>query len=283
VELSSLELRLSRTENLPVLPQAASTVLRLADDPDANQREIATAIERDPAVTAKLLRVANSAYYGAQNVTTVARAISFLGISSVRSIVVSAAMQQMVSGRSSCPGFDRLEHWRHSLAVATACRILSRLRLPSESEQMYCCGMLHDIGLLALERFMPDELSRALATCQRSGARLHEVEHEVLGYDHARLGGILAAKWGMSPLVQDGVAFHHEPMGSEKFFVETCIVALADTLAHRSGYTNNQPPRELEIDDSLAAVVGLPCAQYEVIQQVVYEEVERAEQAFKIA
>jgi HD-like signal output (HDOD) protein len=283
VELSSLELRLSRTENLPVLPQAASAVLRLADDPDANQRDIAGAIERDPAVTAKLLRVANSAYYGAQNVTSVGRAISFLGINCVRSIVVSAAMQQMVSGRSACLGFNRLDHWRHSLATATASRILSRLKAPDRTEQLYCAGMLHDIGLLALERFMPEELSRAIALAKRDNVRLIEVEHETIGFDHATLGGILARKWGLSDLVHDGIAFHHEPMGSEQYFVETCIVALADTMAHIVGFCNNQPEAVKEIDDSLAAVVGLPSGQYDIIQQVVLEEVERAEQAFKIA
>lgn len=283
MDLSSLELRLSRTENLPVLPQAASAVLRLADDPNANQREIATAIERDPAVTAKLLRVANSAYYGAQDVTTVPRAISFLGINCVRSIVVSSAMQQMVSGRSSCSGFNRLEHWRHSLAVATGCRILSRLKVPHLAEMLYCAGMLHDIGLLALERFMPEELSRALDTAKRRVDPLIEVEREIYGFDHARLGGIVVKQWGLHDMVQDCVSFHHEPMGSEQYFLESCIVSLSNSIAHQSGFTNNQLEGSHEITDDIAMVVGLPTAQYAIIQQVVAEEVARAEEAFKIA
>src|SRR5271157_330857 len=100
---------LARSENLPVLPQVVSSVLRLADDPDASPKEMERIIERDPGITAKILRVANSAYYGMSQVPTIGRALTALGMNNVRSLVVGVAYQQVISGREMAAHFSKLE------------------------------------------------------------------------------------------------------------------------------------------------------------------------------
>lgn len=283
MDLTSLEIRLRRSENLPVLPQAVSSVIRLADDPNAGPKDLEKVIERDPAITAKVLRVANSAYYGGQNAATVGRAIAFLGTNAVRSLVVSIAFQQMISAKAVCPHFNKVEYWRHSLGVATACRILGKMRMPAKSEELYVAGMMHDIGMLIFERFMPTEFDTALEISQSKGYPLHITEREVCGFDHAELGSLLATNWGMSALVKNAVRYHHEPLMDGDYYETTCFVAAANSLAHQCGLTNNAVGVEYEIDPMVAEAIGLPTEQFVAIKDVMVHEVMRAQSAFHIS
>ncbi|MBC8065896.1 MAG: HDOD domain-containing protein, partial [Chlorobia bacterium] len=137
VNLQSLEIKIARSENLPVLPQIVSQIMKLADDPDASPKEMEQIIERDPAVTAKILRVANSSYYGVNNIPSIARAISMLGMNTIRSLIIGVAYQQIISGRTFASHFNKLEFWRHSLGVGTGSRILSKIKIPLSAEELY--------------------------------------------------------------------------------------------------------------------------------------------------
>jgi HD-like signal output (HDOD) protein len=282
VELASLEIRISRSENLPVLPQAVSTVLRLADNPNVSPRQLAQCIERDPAITAKVLRAANSAYYGFNNVTSVGRAISCLGLNSIRSLVISVALQNMLGGRSQSQTFNKLEYWRHSLASGIASRILATLKMPGKSDELYCAGMMHDVGLIALERFMPRDFDDCVRQANVTKMSLHHCQLEILGFDHSMVGSILADKWGLPKLIKHGIIFHHDPEADGEYFETTAIVSASDVLANRIGCDMGIPgaPREFLpiVDDYL----GLAPEQLEVIQNVVAAEVEKAMKEFKL-
>ncbi|MCW5937400.1 MAG: HDOD domain-containing protein [Fimbriimonadaceae bacterium] len=283
MDLASLEIRMSRSENLPVLPQAASTVLRLADDSDASTREMERAIERDAALTAKILRVANSAYYGSPNIPTVGRAISFLGLTTVRSLVVSAAMQQMVSGRSKCESFERLGFWRHCLAVATASRIIGKIRSPLKAEELYCAGLMHDVGILIMDKFMAHELNTIITRCIELKRPLHHVAIEVAGFSHCDVGWVLADRWGLSPMIRRAIRFSVDPISDEEYYETTCVVAAADALANRAGFEHSKIPGNHDVSAEVSEVIGLPPEQFQIIIEVVRQEIDRAQEAFGIA
>ncbi len=239
-------------------------------------------IERDPAITAKVLRVANSAYYGSQNVSTVGRAIAFLGMNAIRSLVVGVAFQQMVSGRQQSQRFVKVEYWRHCLAAATAGRILGRIRLPSKAEELYCAGMMHDVGMLVLERFMPSDFDIVLEMAATKLIPLHEAETEVLGFNHAEVGALLARKWNLAPLVHNALRYHHEPVMDGDYYETTCYISAANVLAHQCGFTNNQFVGGLEVDAEVAQAIGLPTEQFGAIRDVMVGEVLKAQDAFQI-
>jgi HD-like signal output (HDOD) protein len=283
VDLRSLEIKISRSENLPVLPQIVSQVLKLADDPDASPKEMERIIERDPAVTAKILRVANSSYYGSNQVASIGRAISMLGMNAIRSLIVGVAYQQIISGRAVASQFNKLEFWRHSLGVATGSRIISKIKIPMKSEEMYVAGMMHDVGLLVMDRFHPLELDKAIQYAGSEEIPLHQAEQLNFGFDHSQLGAILAEKWGLSPIVVNGVRYHHDTEMDEEHHDTTMIISLANKLAHECGLTNNIPNQPCEIEDSLLESVGIPREQLEVIKNVVVQEIARAEEAFQIS
>lgn len=282
VEFGSLALKVARSENLPVLPQVASSVLRLADDPNASPKMMERVIERDPAVTAKILRVANSAYYGQSNIGDIKRAIGVLGMNAVRSLVVGVVFQQMAAAREYAPSYSKLEFWRHSLAVAVTSRIIGKLKLPALAEELYVAGMMHDVGMLVMDRFCPDEFDRAIQFARAQQVPMHLAEKFALGFDHCQVGAMLAEKWGLAPMVARAIEFHHRPAADPENRITNAIVSLADSLAHRAGFTNNVPLAKLPDWSEELAIVGLPEAQLEVVQQVVVQEVVRAQEAFKI-
>jgi HD-like signal output (HDOD) protein len=282
VELSSLGIRISRSENLPVLSQSASAVLKLVDDLDAGPREIEAAIAKDPAITAKILKAANSAYYGGVKVPTVSRAVQFLGMNSVRSLVVGIAFQQMASGKGEAPSFNKLEFWKHSLAVATAARILGRIKMPELAEELYCAGVMHDVGMLVLDRFTPLEFQSAITTSQRSGRPMYEVEQKVFKFDHAAVGALLADHWHLTPMLKSAIQYHHDPMRDQAHFDTTKIVAVSDAIAHACGFTNNSEGAAHDLANDLCPLTGLTQDHMEKVMSLVVTEVEQAQAAMQM-
>lgn len=282
VVLADLEIKIARSENFPVLPQVVSQVLKLADDPNATARQFESVIERDPAVTAKILRVANSAYYGLNNVPSVGRALGVLGYNTIRSLVITVAYQQVLSNKSLTTQFDKIEFWRHSLGVATAARILAKMKLPGMADELYSAGMMHDVGLLVLDRFLPSELDRAIQMSREDCAALHQAERVVMGFDHADVGAVLAERWGLSSLLMSAIKNHHQLDPSDPNFETTCFVSAANTLAHQAGLRNNCGDSEVQFCEDAVEAISLPEEQLAVIRTVIAQEVEKASEAFQI-
>lgn len=283
VDLRSLEIKVARSENLPVLPQIVSQVLKLVDDPDASPKQLESIIERDPAITAKILRVANSSYYGLNQVNSIARAISVLGMNQIRSLVISVAYQQVIGGRNQSQLFSKLEFWKHSLATATAARILGKMRNPLKSEELYGAGMMHDVGLLVMDRFCPELLDQAIKYASDTGMKLHEAEQFLFGFDHAQVGGILADKWQLEGMMKAAIVYHHDPDMDDEFQDLTYFIVAANAMAHQCGFKNNAPRSCAEVPPRAIEVLGMPEEQLEVIKSVVANEIQKAQSAFQIS
>lgn len=280
MEFDALRIRIQRSENLPVLPQVVDKILKLVDDPDTSPKEIERVVESDAAVTAKILRVANSPYYGSSGIPTVARAISVLGANALKSLVVGVAYQQMIgSDRSTSVHFDRTAFWRHSIAVAAGTRLLARYRMPKKAEELYVIGMMHDVGMLVLERFAPQDFDTVLARTGECGLPIHEVEEELFGHDHAAVGALLAERWGLTPMIRSGIQYHHEPDRDHEFAASTALVSIANTLAHQAGFSNNEPEGiEYELEMPILEAAQITLDQCAEAREIMAEGVEQAEQ-----
>ncbi len=283
VELQSLAIKIARSENLALPPEVVKEVLKAIGSDDASGRAIEKLIERDSAITAKVLRAANSAYYGCTNIPTVGRAISVLGLNTVRSLIVSISFGQMMSGRGHAKSFDKMACWRHSLAVATAARIIGKMKMPMKAEELYAAGILHDVGLLVLDRFCPEELDAAIRTSFDKHITLHEAETRVFGFDHAAVGALLAEKWSLPPVISEAVQFHADPLGSTEQVLPTCIVTTADQLADQFGFANNSPSGLYSVPPLVEQEVGLPLEQLVIVGQVMVNEVMQAQRSFNMA
>lgn len=282
MDLESLALRVKRSENLPVLPQVASTVLKMADDPRTGAKDLERTIERDMSLATKILKVANSSYYGMSNISSIGRAVSVLGINTVRSLVVSLAYQQMVSGRTASQLFQRSEFWSHSLGVGITARVVSKMILPQKAEELYLAGLMHDVGMLVLDRFLPAEFDSAIKMSREEKISMAQAEEAVFGYNHAQVGGLLAERWGLSPAICNAVTYHHAVAQDDEHCNTTSIIAVANGLAHQSGLSNHAHGSTQEIDEFALATLGINEEQLSVIGVVMVQEVVKAQQSFQI-
>lgn len=283
MDIASLEIKIARSENLPVLPQIVGQVLKLADDPNSSAMSMERVIERDAAITAKLLRVASSSYYGVPNVQSISRAISVLGMNSIRTQVVGIAYQQIISGKPNAAHFNKADFWTHSLAVATIARILGKLRAPGKSEELFCAGMLHDIGLLVLDRFAPAELDEAVKLARDEGIPLHEAEKQLFDFHHGEVGGLLAEKWGLPRALKNAIKYHHDWQDDSDEMMTTAFIAVANDLAKQAGFRAGSPDIDEGLDDDAVKLIAIAPEQLEVIKPVIAQDVEKAQEAYKIA
>jgi len=209
--LLSLEKLIDRSGKLGSLPAIVYRVFDVMDDPKSTASQIGRVINDDPALTARLLKLVNSPFYGfTRKVDTVYRAVALIGHKELRSVVVAAsaikAFDGIPSELVSMPVF-----WKRSLTTAVVARVLAAFKREKEIERYFIAGLLHDIGSLLLYLQLPEEMTHVLHQHQSDGIALLKAEKNVLGYDHAQVGGALLKKWNLPPLTCAAVRFHPAP------------------------------------------------------------------------
>lgn len=200
-----------RVDALPEVPQVAFRVIQLLNIPDTAVSQLAELIGADQALTAKLLRLCNSAYYGlSRKVTTVPEAIMIVGFSAVKSMVLMITTQSTMNkgllGYKIKPG----EFWRHSLGTAESARLIARKCKDPREEESFTAGLIHDIGKMVLNQCALPEVYRATNLMQKEKISIYAAEARVLGFNHAEAGATLADRWKFPPLLVNAIRYHHE-------------------------------------------------------------------------
>lgn len=219
--------------DLPTPNAVAMQLLVSLADEDLSIEQLTQQISLDQGIVAKVLRLANSPFYGLpRRVTLISEAVAIIGWRSVRNLALAAGLARSFDV-SRCPGFDLRAYWRHSLACALCAEALARAK-GQDGGLAFGCGLLHDLGRVALASAVPEDYAQALRRQSDEGARLFEAEHACLGLDHADVGGALARQWLLAPALVDSVALHHQPPedGSAPL---ADLVHVADCVAHGLG------------------------------------------------
>jgi putative nucleotidyltransferase with HDIG domain len=214
------------------LPQVFMKVEEVLDDPDSSSADLARVIEEDPSLTARLLRLVNSPFYGfVAKVETVNSAITVMGTQQLRELVLACSVLRAFEGVSS-ELLNMELFWRHSIACGSVARLLATLRGESNVERFLVAGLLHDIGRLVLLMERPRQFAEVLAAGQEAETPLFELEQDAFGFDHALLGSLLLKHWKLSPRLIEAVQFHHAPGQSRNFSIDTAIVHFSDVVTH---------------------------------------------------
>lgn len=221
-----------RIHDLPTLSAVYQQVEALTRDSSSSSAQLAQLISRDPVLTARLLRVVNSARYAlTERVTTVSRAVSILGHHTVRDTVLATSVLSLL------PNEPRLQDlasafWRHAIAVGSAAQILGAPSGGPAAAELFTAGLLHDIGKLIWLRYFPDDLLAIHDAATAADITLLEAELAMVNTTHVRLGRILARRWRLPEMYQDVIGFHHE-VGIGTGNASACFaVQLADLVAH---------------------------------------------------
>ncbi len=208
-----LDALIRSAEELEPLPASVTRLARLVSREDSDLREVVRVIELDQALTARLLRSANSAMSAAVSpITTVRSAVLRVGTGAVLSLATGAAVQQRLGTRLPAYGLEEGALWKHSLVAALAAEIWTRHARVSPPAESFTAALLHDIGKLVLARFLEPEICQVLAEAIGDG-HLNPLaaESEVLGVNHAELGGLIAQHWNLPDTIVAGITHHHEP------------------------------------------------------------------------
>ncbi|MBC7938143.1 MAG: HDOD domain-containing protein [Chitinophagaceae bacterium] len=221
-----------RVRELPPLPQAAVQALAALRNDSASAEHCGDLIARDQALVARLLRLANSAFYGVSGrVSTVRDAVQLLGRRTVGSLLAVATVSQQFD-RRRCPSFDFSGFWRHALAVALASRALA-LEVDVDEDQAFVGGLLHDIGRLTLAVHFPVQVDALMQAAGAIDSPLNAMEFAHLGTDHAEVGAWVAAHWCFAPDVVAMIAAHHQPpAGVDAAQTLATLVHVADAMVH---------------------------------------------------
>lgn len=201
---------LERVDELPPLPAVAARVMGIADDDRTSALELAQVLSTDQALTARLIRISNSAYYGfARRVSSVREAVLVLGFKQVRQVAVGASIINSFRGPRQAEPFDLDLFWGHSVAVAVAAETLAKKTRAAKPEDAFTAGILHDIGRLVLRKAMPDAFNDAVCRARTGAISLHAAEVRSTGYAHDEVGQALGEHWKFPPHLSDAIGGHH--------------------------------------------------------------------------
>lgn len=236
---------------LPSVPRTCAALLAALGNPDVPIEEIGKIIEQDVGMSAKVLHLVNSAFFGLlQEITTVRAAVSYLGLDVLKQLVVSAEIFRTFQPRQRVAGFSIegfQDHCRRAAAIAA--RLPAPLKITSAA---IVASLLHDSGKLVLALRLPRQFELALQTARRRERPLYEIEPEVIGTGHAEIGAYLLALWGLPLPVVDAVRRHHQPVvtGGNTGLDVLAITHIADGLACEVDPENpDQPPAPFPVID----------------------------------
>lgn len=244
---------------LPSLPQAVLDVMRLLANEDASTTDIAARIERDQALTARTLRIANSAFYGVPGrVATIHNAIGILGLRTVGTLFTTAAVSAQLTA-SACPESEFGRFWRHALATALVARGLAQ-QLRMDEDVAFTAGLLHDIGRLAMATQFPAETGRVLRYARETDLLTLDVERQLLDTDHVAVGVLIATHWHFPPTVIAAIERHHAPEKSTAPSIAD-VVHVADAFAHALDPSSSEDEMVPPVDLSAWARLELTVPQ----------------------
>lgn len=228
------ELVLGHLKQLPSLPAAVADLLASFDNEDIDIAVVSKLIARDQGLTARVLRIANSSFYGLQHkVGSINEAVVVLGFRAIRSMVLAVGING-VFRVDHCAGFDPQAYLRHSVAVGLAARALAQLT-GHNPELSFTAGILHDLGELALASNFTPQYAETLAYRRKHDCFLIIAERDILGMDHTEVGGLLADTWRFPNELRQALAEHHSSAGATADSLAG-LIHIADSVAHGLGH-----------------------------------------------
>ncbi len=242
------------------MPLVATKVLNMVGDPRTTPEQLADVVMTDQALSAKLIRIANSAEYAfGRRCASTRDAIHLLGFLLVRRLAVTASLADLFDGSdANDTAFDLDLFWGHSLTVAVAAEAVAKSTRTVRADEAFTAGILHDIGRLAIRRALPEEFRASLDLAASEGISLREAEMRATGHSHEQVGAALALKWRFPPHLVAAIESHH----NSELTVEdglSGIIANCDRLVTRLGIVSDFGNRDLEgeIEPELREVATL--------------------------
>jgi len=225
-----------RVEELPALPHVTYRVLELTSRPDTTLSQLTEIITQDQVLTAKVLRMANSVYYGyARRIYGITEALLILGFSTVRNLVMAASVYNVMDREVQGYFLPRGELWKHSMSTALIARSLAKKTGYELPDQAFVAGLLHDMGKIILNTYMNQKFEDVISKVNAENIPFMAAERQILGFDHAVMGSRVAEKWNLPFELVEAIANHHTPALAKHNPKLTSLVHVADAASMSMG------------------------------------------------
>lgn len=259
---------LAEVDSLPSMPGAGAKLLQILENPDANVEQIESVVHFDPGLTANLLKLANSAYFGIPSkVGSVRQAVILLGQKRLAQLVVATCVSSVM--RDKVPGYDLPpgDLWRHSIAVAIAAEALVKDK-PGIGDDIFTPALLHDVGKMVLGKFVKKDLAQIEDIAAKGVPRVI-AENMVIGVDHAEVGARVLQHWAFPAEVVNAVRWHHDPDAVQETDVKIDVIYLANLLCQANDMCCGETGNTLELSPAVIDRLGIEMKEFESISDKI--------------
>ncbi len=272
---------MEKVESFPSMPGSAAKVLSMIDDPTSSATDIENLLRYDPGLTANILKVTNSAYFGlSKEVGSLKRAIVLLGMKRVVQIVIASCVTALMDKKIVGYDLPSGELWRHSIAVSVAAEgLVKELKLP-KAEEIFTAALLHDVGKLILGDFVKDDIEKIEKYTSEEIA-FQNAERKVLGTDHAEVGSNILKHWSFPKEIVDAVRWHHDPDAAKTSSPLIDIVHIADVLCLMIGIGVGREGLHYEPSPSVVKKLGINNNHLEIVASQTLEWVNELSEILK--
>lgn len=253
----------SRLDELPTLPTIVYELSRVINDPMSSTSEIEKIMSNDQSLTTKVLRLANSAYYAIPGgVTSLQRAIAYIGFDAINQLVLSASIMKALNAKESV-NFEPSQFWKHSIGVAMASETTAKFVHHKTPSDLFTCGLVHDMGKVALYIIEPEVFAETLAYAKEKNVTVSEAEIALGAPKHTAVGRELAGKWKLPQLIQMTTSHHHqkEPAGrgtiSQEMNLFVDIVFISNLLIHALQFGNSGSTKVINVPNEVVGRLNL--------------------------
>lgn len=220
-------------DNIPSLPSIFLKITEAIEDPRTNAAYLGRIVEKDQALTSRLLRLANSALYGFPNrIESVTRAIAMIGFNQLRDLVLALSVRETFGKFSIDSRLTMKSFWEHSIGCGIASRTLAILKGEKNTETYFVAGFLHDLGRLLLLEHYPGKYAEVCRLAEQENMMMYQMEKQKLDFTHADVGGALLKAWNLPNSLVEAVTYHHKPLASVQNRELAAIVHAADIIVH---------------------------------------------------
>ncbi len=270
--------------DIATLPEVTIKIIELVEDPKSTARDLHEVIKNDPALSVKVLKVVNSAFYGLPGqVASVDRAIILLGLSAVKNIAIAASIARLFKGKRISEQFSAADLWRHSVAVAVAAKAVAKCSPhPVMTDEVFVAGLIHDIGTLVERQAFPDQFAEVIQRCSEGEQDFLACEREVIGADHQAFGVGLTTQWKFPRHLRAAVGFHHYPEAlSPELRNMAVLIKVADVLCCHEKIGFYLTAQTARITEDLLDTLAITTDQLEEVSEGLPKQVAEAELTLK--
>jgi putative nucleotidyltransferase with HDIG domain len=245
----NIEHYVEKVEQIPTLPIVSRQIFPLLGDENVSVKKVAELIEKDQALAVKILKVANSSFYGTlSKVSSIDHALVILGIEEVRSILLAFSIYNFFSNDNG-DGFDRTRFWKHSIICSQVAKYLTRYFKMQRDDTLFLAGLIHDLGKVVFDKYFHGEFLQILDYISLNNESFSKGEKEILGITHYQVAAKLLQQWKFPEKVIMHVFYHHAPWQDKNYGPGSIVVYLANLFTKLAGYPCIPSEKKTEVSE----------------------------------